>query len=293
MADEKLYVVKDGKKRSKSVTESAIRKLFIAGRISEDARVLQVGTTFYLPVEEFLGIEASDESEYESPKVNLSAIGRIAASEESVSTRSGPAQNPTLIITSLAICAAVGAIGYIYLRDNWDELIDPLIVQINQASSSALKYAGIALAILILLIPVTMATWALRRMRAAKFNVIPKTGVDATRDYLRSLLTWIEWILNLIHAGNFYTFYIVSAACLVKTAVLIYDTATAEWIDGPMLGMSLGWAIAWAAIPVLLFIINQFSEVGYRLMPGMIRYWIELNEEKRGFFTTVSEESID
>lgn len=53
MSDGKLHRVKDGTRKSKPLPESRIRELYLAGKITTDAVVTQVGTSFGVPVLDF------------------------------------------------------------------------------------------------------------------------------------------------------------------------------------------------------------------------------------------------
>ncbi|MCP4785818.1 MAG: hypothetical protein GY903_05400 [Fuerstiella sp.] len=119
------------------------------------------------------------------------------------------------------------------------------------------------------------------------FN-IPKTGVVATRDYLRKQVGWLEVWLKAVHLAN-----IICLSLLVGAIVLAAFTVTvfltdkaadnrADIFNFVSIGVltAPGYLLAASAL-FAIYANMKILEAFLRVAPACIRYWIETTEERR------------
>lgn len=120
------------------------------------------------------------------------------------------------------------------------------------------------------------------------FGRMPTAGVDATRDYLKRVTSWLEFwikILSFINVGAFCMFVglTIFAASVVNFAALFEAIRNpSEFQKHLTFAIDLaGVRLFWAAITLVLYCVTMIIEAFLRATPAAIRYWIEVTEERR------------
>jgi hypothetical protein len=120
-----------------------------------------------------------------------------------------------------------------------------------------------------------------RRNRAVVFRglSIPTTGVVATRDYLRDVLKWLELWAKIVHLCNLIALCVLVCLCLWlafhTTGSMKNDLTFNEVFMTSFVYFSSAFSL------LIFYIANKINEAVLRVVPASIRYWIELEEEKR------------
>ncbi len=118
----------------------------------------------------------------------------------------------------------------------------------------------------------TVVSWPFRGF------IIPTSGANQTRDYLRRTIVWLEFGLMLVHLASVVVFFLMAYVAVVALALGIRNLQQNGTRDLPQMLLAV---VAAVQFYFFIFLWLMLFQSILRLVPASLRYWIETTEERR------------